>query len=643
MKPTSFVIAPERAPDVVRGRVGALAAGPSFSDLAYDVISPAQLTANTDDWDPAGLSTADIIRASTDASRNLTGIVAPDYTRTLVLVNVGAFDLVLKHDTTSTAANRFYCPNDADLTLSKDSAIWLEYDLTSARWQVVGGSGGIGATGPTGPTGATGPAGPSGATGPSGGPTGATGPAGPTGATGVSNLGVRHGVKVYHSTWKTVTSVGQKGVYLDFDSEEWDTDAYHFTSDANLTGTIATTSGSGAIVGTDTLFTTELAVGQVFSTDDAYTGSIYVVHTITDNTHLTAYQLATATTSGLTATRRSGFISIPAGLAGQYRVTMGTWVAESLYSDAPIGGSVVPAGGNATARSGIVGSSVTPWIGQPYDVGGIGHSHADYVFAEGDALGVSVYLDNAAQTPITVHLGGDGTTFSVSGASWLLAELDMGGVAGASGPAGPTGGTGPVGPTGPTGATGPAGGPTGATGPVGATGATGVGLSAGTSFPVSPSTNDTYYRTDILAGTLFKYDGTRWRTVETFIQALHMIDAVVFSGLSASLTSCARLVIPYKGTYTIYLIAMFLHTLVLTTNDGTRNWTFALTSQPGGGGLGSGVTTASDTASTHTYHEMAVGAVVTSTDVYLNLATTKVSTPGNLFAEGSVAYQIIAT
>jgi hypothetical protein len=106
-------------------------------------ISPAQLVANTDNWNPTGLSTASIIRASTDASRNLTGIIAPAAGDRIfvVLENVGAQDLVLKHDATSTAANRFYCPDDADLTLQKDSAVLLVYDGTSLRWRVLGGSG----------------------------------------------------------------------------------------------------------------------------------------------------------------------------------------------------------------------------------------------------------------------------------------------------------------------------------------------------------------------------------------------------------------------------------------------------------------------------------------------------------------------
>jgi len=55
---------------------------------------------------------------------------------------------------------------------------------------------------------------------------------------------------------------------------------------ANLTGTVTTTTGSAAVVGAATLFTTELAVGDrvKFSTDDPH---VYVVATIADTTHLT--------------------------------------------------------------------------------------------------------------------------------------------------------------------------------------------------------------------------------------------------------------------------------------------------------------------------------------------------------------------
>lgn len=101
-------------------------------------ISPAQIAANTDNWNPTGLASAAVIRASTDASRNLTGLVGGSDGRVVLLGNVGAFDLVLKHDATSTAANRFYCPNNADKTLNQNASAWLMYDTTSSRWRVVG-------------------------------------------------------------------------------------------------------------------------------------------------------------------------------------------------------------------------------------------------------------------------------------------------------------------------------------------------------------------------------------------------------------------------------------------------------------------------------------------------------------------------
>ena len=82
-----------------------------------------------------------MIRASTDASRNLTGITAPAAARMIVVENIGSFNLVLVHNATSTAANRFLCPDDTNLTLTPDSAVFLAYDTTSARWRVVGGTG----------------------------------------------------------------------------------------------------------------------------------------------------------------------------------------------------------------------------------------------------------------------------------------------------------------------------------------------------------------------------------------------------------------------------------------------------------------------------------------------------------------------
>lgn len=106
-------------------------------------ISPAQITANQNDYNPTGLSTATVLRLSSDASRNITSIAGGSDGRILILHNVGAQDIVLTDDdgATGTAANRFALT--ANITMAADAVTILQYDSTSSRWRAVGGSGGI--------------------------------------------------------------------------------------------------------------------------------------------------------------------------------------------------------------------------------------------------------------------------------------------------------------------------------------------------------------------------------------------------------------------------------------------------------------------------------------------------------------------
>lgn len=100
------------------------------------VITPTQIAANTDNWNPTGLATAAVIRLSTDATRSLTGIVAQPAGTELLLANVGSFDATLVHDATSTAANRFTCPAASNFILSAGESVWIWYDTTSSRWRI---------------------------------------------------------------------------------------------------------------------------------------------------------------------------------------------------------------------------------------------------------------------------------------------------------------------------------------------------------------------------------------------------------------------------------------------------------------------------------------------------------------------------
>lgn len=107
-------------------------------------ITPTQIAANTDNYAPTGNATASVFRLSTDASRNLTGIANGADGRLILLINVGSFDIVLKNDVTSTAANRFLF--GADFTLAAGQALQLIYDATASRWRQLN-SIGLGAAG----------------------------------------------------------------------------------------------------------------------------------------------------------------------------------------------------------------------------------------------------------------------------------------------------------------------------------------------------------------------------------------------------------------------------------------------------------------------------------------------------------------
>jgi hypothetical protein len=98
-------------------------------------LTPAQITADQNNYNPG---VAWFYRLSTDASRNVTGLsIAQVDGQMIRIVNVGSFNIVLKHqDVGSTAANRFLCNGAADITLAADEEAAGWYDGTTARWRV---------------------------------------------------------------------------------------------------------------------------------------------------------------------------------------------------------------------------------------------------------------------------------------------------------------------------------------------------------------------------------------------------------------------------------------------------------------------------------------------------------------------------
>lgn len=99
-------------------------------------LTPAQITSNQNDYAPTGINRSYIIRLSSDASRDITGIVAGRDGEKKILINVGSADIVLRDENaSSTAANRFALT--ADLTLVGDDTAEIWYDGTTDRWRVI--------------------------------------------------------------------------------------------------------------------------------------------------------------------------------------------------------------------------------------------------------------------------------------------------------------------------------------------------------------------------------------------------------------------------------------------------------------------------------------------------------------------------
>lgn len=101
-------------------------------------LTPSQITANQNNYDPPGLASATTLRLSTDASREITGLSGTARGRIITIRNVGSFNIVLKDESaSSTAANRFSLY--ADVTLEPDQVVFMQYDQTSARWFAISG------------------------------------------------------------------------------------------------------------------------------------------------------------------------------------------------------------------------------------------------------------------------------------------------------------------------------------------------------------------------------------------------------------------------------------------------------------------------------------------------------------------------
>ena len=108
--------------------------------LALSGDTSVTVAADTDNWNPTGLTTSSTVRVTvTGAHRNITGLIGGADGRILLIHNIGSFNLILNDESvSSTEANRFAL--STNMVIVPDSSILLQYDSTSLRWRVIGGS-----------------------------------------------------------------------------------------------------------------------------------------------------------------------------------------------------------------------------------------------------------------------------------------------------------------------------------------------------------------------------------------------------------------------------------------------------------------------------------------------------------------------
>ena len=141
----SYIVGPDSS---------ALTTGTSFAGDVTGLYNALKIQSISDDWavtndvtitdtptlnDYATAATTSVVRWNGAGALAWSGLTGGTDGRVVFIFNVTAAQtLTLKHDVTSTAANRFSLPGAADMILSANSGIGIWYDATSSRWRVLG-------------------------------------------------------------------------------------------------------------------------------------------------------------------------------------------------------------------------------------------------------------------------------------------------------------------------------------------------------------------------------------------------------------------------------------------------------------------------------------------------------------------------
>lgn len=103
------------------------------------VITPTQITADQNNYNPSGLSSAFIIQVDSDDTRSITGITAGTAGQVIGIYNDGTEEITLTdQDANSSAANRFAFLESSDQVVPPGGIVWLIY--LASRWRYFSGA-----------------------------------------------------------------------------------------------------------------------------------------------------------------------------------------------------------------------------------------------------------------------------------------------------------------------------------------------------------------------------------------------------------------------------------------------------------------------------------------------------------------------
>lgn len=113
--------------------------GGGFPENLNAPIYPPQIVANQNDYNPAGIQTANLVLISSDLPRSITGLIAPVPVEGRVqhFLNDGSSNITfVNNSASSVAANRFQL--DTNKTFGPNDGVSFVYDVLNSRWRISG-------------------------------------------------------------------------------------------------------------------------------------------------------------------------------------------------------------------------------------------------------------------------------------------------------------------------------------------------------------------------------------------------------------------------------------------------------------------------------------------------------------------------